>query len=62
MKHLKTLRHSTISATSCSCNVSYIKLMVNGGDLCLLNNVSPVFHISGVCSDICSFNIIMCRI
>ncbi len=36
--------------------------MVNGGDLCLLNNVSPVFHISGVCSDICSFNIIMCRI
>ncbi len=26
--------------------------MVNGGDLCLLNNVFPGFHISGVCSDL----------
>ncbi len=26
--------------------------MVNGGDLCLLNNVFPGFHISGVCSNI----------
>ncbi len=60
MKHLKTLENiNTISATSCSC--SYGKSMVNGGDLCLLNNVFPGFHISGVCSDVCSFNIIMCR-
>ncbi len=33
--------------------------MVNSGDLCLLNNVFPGFHISGVCSDICSFNRIL---
>ncbi len=33
--------------------------MVNGGDLCLLNNVLPGFHISGVCSYICSFNRIL---
>ncbi len=26
--------------------------------MCLLNNVSFGFHISGVCSDVCSFNII----
>ncbi len=37
MKHLKTLENiKTISATS-SC--SYVKSMMNGGDLCLLNNV-----------------------
>ncbi len=30
--------------------------------MCLLNNVYPGFHISGVCSDVCSFNIILCRI
>ncbi len=47
MKHLKT---QSISATSCSC--SYVKSMVNGGDLCLLNIVFPGFRISGVCSDI----------
>ncbi len=29
--------------------------MVNGGDLCLLNNVFPGFHISGVCSDLTEF-------
>ncbi len=23
--------------------------------MCLLNNVYPGFHISGVCSDVCSF-------
>ncbi len=33
--------------------------MVNSGDLCLLNNVFPGFHISGVCSDIRSFNRIL---
>ncbi len=33
--------------------------MVNGGDSCLLNNVFPGLHISGVCSDICSFNRIL---
>ncbi len=60
MKHLKTIENiKIISVTSCSCNVSYIKLMVNGGDLCLLNNVFPGFHISGICSDICSFNRIL---
>ncbi len=38
MKHLKTLENiKSISATSCSC--SCVKSMVNGGDLCLLNNV-----------------------
>ncbi len=37
MKHLKTLKTKKISATRCSC--SYVKSMVNGGDLCLLNNV-----------------------
>ncbi len=38
MKHLKTLEKiKTISATSCSC--VYVKSMVNGEDLCLLNNV-----------------------
>ncbi len=36
--------------------------MVNGEDLCLLNNVFPGFYISGVCSDICSFNRIVRRI
>ncbi len=35
---------------------------MNGGDLCLLNNVFPGFHISGVCSDIRSFNRILCWI
>ncbi len=61
MKHLKTLENiKTISATSCSC--SYVKTMANVGDLCLLNNVFPGFHISGVCSDICSFNRILHRI
>ncbi len=30
--------------------------------MCLLNNVSHGFHISGVCSDVCSFNRILCRI
>ncbi len=35
--------------------------MVNGGDVCLLNNVFPGFHISGVCSDIRSFNRILRR-
>ncbi len=51
MKHLKTLENiKTISATSCFC--SYVKY----GDLCLLNNVSPGFRISGVCSDVCSCN------
>ncbi len=58
MKHLKTLENiKTNSATSCSC--SYVKSMVNGEDLCLLNNVFPGFHISGVCSDICSFKRIL---
>ncbi len=58
VKHLKTLGNiKTISATNCSC--SYVKYMVNGGNLWLLNNVSPDFHISGVCSDICSFNRIL---
>ncbi len=58
VKHLKTLGNiKTISATNCSC--SYVKYMVNGGNLWLLNNVSPGFHISGVCSDICSFNRIL---
>ncbi len=37
MKHLKTLKTKTISATRCSC--SCVKSMVNGGDLCLLNDV-----------------------
>ncbi len=38
MKHLKTLKNiKTISATSCSC--SYVKSMVNGEHLYLLNNV-----------------------
>ncbi len=38
MKHLKTLEKiKTISPTSCSC--VYVKSMVNGEDLCLLNNV-----------------------
>ncbi len=61
MKHLKTLENiKSISATSCSC--SCVKSMVNGGDLCLLNNVFPGFHISGVGSDIPSFNRILCRI
>ncbi len=55
MKHLKTLEN--ISATSCSC--SYVKSMVNGGDLCLLNNGFPGFLVSGVCSDIRSFNRIL---
>ncbi len=32
-----------------------VKSMVNGGDLYLLNNVFPGFHIRGVCSDIRSF-------
>ncbi len=42
MKHLKTLENiKTISTTSCSC--SYVKSIVNGGDLCLLNNVFPEF-------------------
>ncbi len=54
MKHLKTLE--SISDTSCTC--SFVKSMVNGGDLCLLSNVFPGFHISGVCSDVCSFKII----
>ncbi len=45
MKHLKT---QSISAKSCSC--SYVKSVVNGGDLCLLNIVFPGFRISGVCS------------
>ncbi len=55
MKHLKRLENiKTISATSCSC--SYVKFMLNGEDLCLLNIVFPGFHISGVCSDICSFH------
>ncbi len=59
MKLLKTLENiKTISATSCSC--SYVKSMVNGGDLCLLNNVFPGFHISGVFSEICSFYRILC--
>ncbi len=35
--------------------------MVNGGDLCLLNNCFPVFLVSGVCSDIRSFNRILRR-
>ncbi len=59
MKHLKTLENIR-PATSCSC--SYVKSMVNGGDLCLLNNGFPGFHISGVCSDISSFNRIQRRI
>ncbi len=54
MKHLKTLENiKTISSTCCS--YRYVKSMVNGGYLCLLNNVYPGFHISGVCSDIRSF-------
>ncbi len=58
---LKTLENiKTISACSCSC--SYVKSIVNGGDLCLLNNVFPGFHINGVCSDVCSFNRILFRI
>ncbi len=57
MKHLKTVENiKTISATNCTC--SCVKSMVNRGDLCLLNNVFPGFHISGVCSDVCSFKII----
>ncbi len=42
--------------------VVLVKFMVNGGYLCLLKNVFPGFHISGVCSDIRSFNIILHRI
>ncbi len=45
MKHLKTLLKT--------------QSMVNGVDLCLLNNVFSGFHISGVCSDICSFTRVM---
>ncbi len=46
MKHLKTFENiKTISATSCSS--SYVKSMMNGGDLCLFNNA--------LCSDISSF-------
>ncbi len=65
MKHLKTLKNiKTISATSCSC--SYVKSMVNGEDLYLLNNVFSGFQFPNGkrmdCSDICSFNRILRRI
>ncbi len=48
MKHLKTIVSN-----------NYVKSMVNSGDLCLLNNVFPGFHISGVCSVSRSFNRIL---
>ncbi len=63
MKHLKTLENiRPFLPQVVPVTVSYVKSMVSGGDLCLLNNVFPGFHISGVCSDIRSFNRILRRI
>ncbi len=57
MKHLKTLEN--IRPFLPQVVPVVVKSMVNGGDLCLLNNVFPGFHISGVCSDSRSFNRIL---
>ncbi len=53
MKHLKTLENRPFLPLVVPV---VVKSMVNGGDLYLLKNVFPGLHISGVCSDICSFN------